>query len=110
MSDKINEMYFTAICSYGEQKQVLQLTAANPRKALEEWVLLMQNHRQCILPSAILKELARDFSKGVIEPVECNDVTSVWNCSDVINGQLIDLILVAMVPPDNISHRDRRKP
>jgi hypothetical protein len=98
VSDNTNRIDFTAICSYGEQKQILQLTASNPREALDKWVLLMQTHRRCILSSATLTQLAKDYSEGIIEPVEINNVISVWNCSDVINSELIDLILVAMVP------------
>ena len=48
-----------------------------------------------MLPSEVLSELERDFVDGVIEPVACDGVASVWNFSDVINDTLVDLVFVA---------------
>lgn len=95
MSINDDMVFFTAICSVGERKQVLQFLAADPQDALVKWVLSMRRQPECILSMEVLNEMEKDFTEKIIEPVPCDGVISVWNCPDVIGDTLIDLVLVA---------------
>lgn len=95
MSSKDRSRFFTAICSLGEQRQIVQLEAVDQIEALAKWAPLMRHQERCILSLEQIGELERDFADGIIEPVACDGVISVWACSDLVNGKLIDLLFVA---------------
>jgi hypothetical protein len=88
---------FTAVCSVGEQRLIIQLLAADPVEAVEKWLATVSSKDgPCILSAEQLNEFTQDFTDGIIEPVACAGVASVWACSNVVNDQLIDLLLMAM--------------
>lgn len=106
MSINDDAVFFTVICSSGEQRQIVQFAAADPHNALTKWVLLMRAQKRCILAYEVLNELEQDFVDGTIEPVACDGVASVWNFSDVINDTLVDLVFVATVAPEHIGYTE----
>lgn len=95
MSSNGNKIFFTAICSVGERRQIVQFRALTPSEAVEMWLSSMRSQKHCILSPEVLNELEQDFNDQIIEPVARDFVISVWNYSDVIKKSLIDVVLVA---------------